>query len=132
MWRQYYERWHSMTIDQIGLDMIGLVPELANFVPPAQIFDKHVYSPWLGTTLHEHLRLAGIDTVVVTGGETDVCVLATALGAIDWGFRTILVTDALCSSSDETHDALMHFYEGRLCQQLETITTGEAVDQWRT
>jgi nicotinamidase-related amidase len=38
------------------------------------------------------------DTVITTGGETDVCVLATMLVDIDWGFRVILVTDA-CSSA---------------------------------
>ena len=32
MWRHYYERWASMTIDQIGPAMVGLVPELATFV----------------------------------------------------------------------------------------------------
>ena len=37
MWRHYYERWGSMTIDQLGPEMIGLVPELAKFVPPARI-----------------------------------------------------------------------------------------------
>ena len=36
MWRHYYERWDSMTIDQLGPEMIGLVPELAKFVPPAR------------------------------------------------------------------------------------------------
>src|ERR1700753_3730914 len=28
MWRHYYTRWASMTIDQIGPDMVDLVPEL--------------------------------------------------------------------------------------------------------
>jgi len=92
--------------------MIDLVPELTKFALPARIFDKHVYSPWIGTALHELFRNASVDTVVVSGGETDVCVLATVMGAIDWGFRTILATDALCSSSDEAHDALMEFYQG--------------------
>ena len=32
------------------------------------------------------LRSASVNTVVVTGGETDVCALTTVLGAIDWGF----------------------------------------------
>ena len=45
MWRHYYERWGSMTIDQLGPEMIGLVPELAKFAPPARLLDKHVYSP---------------------------------------------------------------------------------------
>jgi hypothetical protein len=40
MWRHYYERWASMTIDRIGPDMGELVPALAAFVPPARVFDK--------------------------------------------------------------------------------------------
>src|ERR1051325_8389117 len=33
MWRQYYERWGSMTIDRLGPEMNGLVPDLARYVP---------------------------------------------------------------------------------------------------
>ena len=72
----------------------------------------------------------GIDTVIITGGETDVCVLATMLGAIDWGFRIILVTDALCSSADETHDAMMNVYMNRFGEQVETVTTQTLLDSW--
>ena len=118
-----------MTIDQLGPEMIGLVPELAKFVPPARLLDKHVYSPWTGSDLHQQLR-AGIDTVIITGGETDVCVPATMLGAIDWGFRVILVTDALCSSADETHDAMMNVYMNRYGEQVETVTTQTLLDSW--
>ena len=131
MWRHYYERWGSMTIDQLGPEMIELVPDLANFVPPARIFDKHVYSPWTGTVLHQQLRSAGVDTVIITGGETDVCVLATMLGAIDWGFRVILITDALCSSADETHDAMMNVYMNRFGEQVETVTTKTLLESWQ-
>lgn len=130
MWRHYYERWASMTIDRLGPHMIELVPALMKFVPPAKMFDKHVYSPWTGSALHTHLRDAGIDTVVTTGGETDVCVLATMLGAIDWGFRVILVTDALCSSADETHDAMMNIYLNRFGEQVETVTTETLLESW--
>jgi hypothetical protein len=28
----------------MGPDMIGLVPDLVKFVPPAKMFDKHVFS----------------------------------------------------------------------------------------
>ena len=130
MWRHYYERWEAMTIDRLGAEMIGLVPDLAQFVPPARTFDKHVYSPWTGTDLHERLRGAGVDTVIITGGETDVCVLATVLGAIDWGFRVILVTDALCGSADETHDSMMNIYMNRFGQQIECVTTETLLNSW--
>jgi nicotinamidase-related amidase len=130
MWRHYYERWSSMTIQELGPEMVDLVPELAAFVPPAKIVDKFVYSPWTGTTLHAELRAAGVDTIVISGGETDVCVLATMLGAIDWGFRVILVTDALCSSADETHDAMMNVYMNRFSEQVENVTTQALLDSW--
>jgi nicotinamidase-related amidase len=130
MWRHYYERWGSMTIEEIGPEMVGLVPDLEQFVPPARTFDKHVYSPWTGTDLHLQLTDAGIDTVIITGGETDVCVLATMLGAIDWGFRVILVTDALCSSADETHDAMMNVYMNRFGEQVECVTAETLLNSW--
>ena len=119
-----------MTIDQLGSDMIGLVPDLAKYVPLARLLDKHVYSPWTGSDLHQQLRSAGIDTIIITGGETDICVMATMLGAIDWGFRTILVTDALCSSADETHDAMMDVYMNRFGEQVETVTTQTLLASW--
>ncbi len=50
MWRYYYERWGSMTLAELGPDILGRVPDLAPFIPPARIFNKHVYSPWTGRT----------------------------------------------------------------------------------
>ncbi|WP_369539501.1 cysteine hydrolase family protein [Bradyrhizobium japonicum] len=130
MWRRYYERWSSMTIDNLGPEMVDLVPELARFVPPARTFDKFVYSPWIGSALHAQLGEADVKTVIVTGGETDVCVLATVLGAVDWGFRVILVADALCSSADETHDSMMNIYMNRFGQQVECVATETLLNNW--
>jgi nicotinamidase-related amidase len=131
VWKRYYERWAEMTVEQIGIEMIELVPELAAFAPPATIIDKRVYSPWQGSELHAWLRRKSVDTLVITGGETDVCVLATVLGAIDFGYRVILATDALCSSSDETHDALLMLYETRFSQQVEAVSTEMILANWR-
>lgn len=93
-------------------------------------FDKYVYSPWTGSDLHSQLPSAGVDTVVVTGDETDVCVLATVLGAVDWGFRVVLVTDAICGSADETHDSMMTIYMNPFEQQVECVTTGTLLASW--
>lgn len=131
MWRRYYERWASMTIERLGPGMTDIVPELSRLVPPARVHDKYVYSPWTGSDLHIQLRDAGIDTLIITGGETDVCVLSTVLGAIDWGFRVILVRDALCSSTDQTHDSMMNIYTNRFGAQVETVSTDILLDSWR-
>mgnify|MGYP000866033463 CR=1 FL=1 len=124
-WRRYYTRWASMTLEMIGEDMIQLIPELAAFVPPAEVVDKPVYSPWLGSDLHRRLRERRCDTLLVSGGETDMCVLATVLGAADLGYRTILVRDAVCSASDEAHDAMLNLFGNRYNQHVEIATVSE-------
>ena len=131
-WRRYYRQYEEMTLQQIEPRLLELVPELGLFVPPAKIVSKKTYSPWIaGTGLLETLLSANTDTVVVSGGETDVCVLATVLGAVDVGLRVIIATDALCSSTDETHDAIIEFYRERLSAQIETAETDEILDAWK-
>jgi len=126
-WRRYYQRWPSMTIERLGPEKVELVPELERFVPPARMFDKRVYSPWLDGHLQHELEERGVDTLVVTGGETDVCVLTTVLGAIDRGYRIVMAMDGLCSSADSTHDALLHLYESRFGQQVEMARIDEII-----
>lgn len=130
-WRAYWQRWASMTIEAIGPAMVDLAAPLQRFVPPALTFDKPGYSPWLDGRLHAALKSAEVDTLIVTGAETDVCVLATVIGGVDLGYRMIVVTDALCSSADETHDKLIDLYNGRFDQQVETTSSRELLDAWR-
>ena len=125
-WRRYYRKWERMTRGQLKSDLIDLVPELAHYVPPAWVEDKSVMSVWHGD-LHEQLRTRGINSVIVSGAETEVCVLATVMGAIDLGYRVIIVSDAICSGADSTHDAMMKIYESRFGMQVETVTTEELV-----
>lgn len=124
-WRRYYQRWDSMTLDRIDLELIDLVPELQTYRPPATVIDKIVYSPWFGTSLATDLVARHVDTLVISGAETEVCVLATVLGAIDLGFRVIIATDAVCSSADPTHDAMLDIYHSRYGMQVETATVAE-------
>jgi nicotinamidase-related amidase len=129
-WRRYYLRWEEMTLKKLGAEMIELVPELQALVPPAKLLDKRTYSPWLETELHASLKHLNVDTLIVSGGETDVCVLATVLGAVDRGYRVVIATDALCRSSDETHDALLKLYEQRYSEQVEAVTTDIICANW--
>lgn len=130
VWKRYYRRWAAMTIEAVGPDMVRLVPELEVFVPPAEAVDKAVYSPWLGSDLRDRLQARSCDALVVTGGETDMCVLAAVLGAIDWGYRVILIRDAVCSASDEAHDAMLKLFSTRFGEQVETAETDEALAAW--
>ena len=130
-WRDYYEQWRDVTRERLDPRLLELVEPLSALVPPARVLDKMVYSAFAEPGLAPALRRNGITALVVTGGETDVCVLAAVLGAVDLGYRTVLVTDALCSSSDETHDALMTLYRSRYGYQIETVTTDVVLEGWR-
>jgi nicotinamidase-related amidase len=129
-WQSYYERWADMTLQRLPRALIELVPELACYAPPALVLDKNIYSPWLMPDLDAALKARAADTLVITGLETDVCVLATVLGAVDRGYRVVVVTDGICSSSDETHDAMLHLYSVRYTGHIQTATAHELLQAW--
>jgi nicotinamidase-related amidase len=131
MWKVYYRKWERITRDRIESRFLQLVPELETYAPPAVVIDRMSYSVFAGGDLHSHLQRKHIDTLIVSGGETDVCVLATVLTAIDFGYRLIVAEDALCSSSDETHDALLGLYEERFDIQIEVGRPEQIKDLWR-
>jgi nicotinamidase-related amidase len=130
-WRCYFRRWEKATRQNLRGDELDLVPAMARFAPPAIVVDKPVYSAFAQSGLYELLIAKGVGTVVVSGAETDVCVLATVFSAVDLGFRVVIVEDALCSSSDEGHDALMTMYRTRLHEQIDVVEAEELFDLWR-
>ena len=69
--------------------------------------------------------------MIVTDAETDVCVLSTILAAVDLGYRVIVVKDGLCSSADQTHDALLGLYAQRFDLQVELTQANELLEVWR-
>lgn len=130
-WRAYYERWRQTTREAMDPALLDLMPQLARWAPPAAVIDKPVYSAFAVAATHELLRERGVDTLIVTGAETDMCVLATVLAAVDLGYRVVLVTDCVCSSSDATHDALLTLYRRRFSFQIEAATCEEVLEAWR-
>jgi nicotinamidase-related amidase len=129
-WRRYYERWRETTRERIDPRLLDLMPQLARFTPPAAVIDKSRYSAFAEPHLQAHLMDRKADGLIVTGSETDVCVLATVLGAVDLGYRVIVVRDAICSSSDEGHDALLRVYHRRYTEQIETADAESVLRRW--
>lgn len=129
-WRDYFRRWSQFTQAEIDPGLLDIVEPLRALVPPATIFDKSVYSPFHDGRLAGWLREREVETLLVTGTETDVCVLAAVMDAIDHGFRVVLPQDGLCSGSDETHDALMRVYASRFSQQVELTTSQDIMRRW--
>jgi nicotinamidase-related amidase len=129
-WKTYYERWPDMTLEALPPDAVNLAEPLQRFVPPARVIDKAVYSPWSSPALGEALRGQAVETIIVSGAETDICVLAAILGAVDRGYRIILAKDAVCSSTDATHDAILALFGRRYHQQVDMLSVDEILARW--
>ena len=130
-WRRYYHRWREMAGDRLDPRLVELVPPLAALTPPAYVVDKRRYSPFVEPIFVNILDQLRTDTLVISGGETDVCVLAAVMDAVDAGYRVVLACDALCSVSDESHDAMLRHFGSRFGQQIEVTTCDEILDSWR-
>lgn len=130
-WQRYYAHWRHMTGDRINPRLIELVPPLAALAPPALVIDKAHYSPFEEAAFLRTIGRLKADALVISGGETDVCVLAAVMDAVDAGYRVVLAADALCSVSDESHDAMLRHFEARFSQQIEVASTEEILASWR-
>lgn len=67
--------------------------------------------------------------MILSGAETDVCVLSTALGAVDHGYRVVIAADAVCSYSDVGHDALLTLFRERFSQQISIAPVAEIIER---
>ncbi|WP_102960866.1 cysteine hydrolase family protein [Mangrovicella endophytica] len=130
-WRDYFERWRQFTTHAIHPELLELVEPLQRYVPPAIVIDKPGYTPFRNPALLQTLRDWDVQTLVVTGAETDVCVLAAVFSAMEAGFHVVIAQDAICGSADETHDALMTVYASRFSQQIVLSQTAEIIEHWR-
>jgi nicotinamidase-related amidase len=130
MWRLYFKKWSKVTRSVIDPELLDLLPALRTLSPPALVFDKPAYSAFSNPQLHAFLQEKQVYTLVVSGTETDVCVLATVLAAVDLGYRVIVAKDALCSSADQMHDALITLYAQRYDLQIELADCREIIEAW--
>ncbi len=60
---------------------------------------KHSPNSFLNTNLDELLKGLGVDTVILLGAMTHVCIDSTARAAFDLGYKAIVIADA-CATRD--------------------------------
>ncbi len=127
-WRPYYERWPRATIE--GGAKIDIVPALRALAAPDAIFDKSGYSGFGNPRFLERLRAMDADTLILSGAETDICVLSTALSAIDLGFFVVLAADAMTSLDLKAHRAMLDQLMPRLTPQIRMARVAEILGAW--
>lgn len=129
-WQIYYRHWKRVLSSNLDPGLLDLLPPLRRFVPPARVIDKYVHSAFEAPEFQLALDELDADTIIFTGVETDVCVLATALTAVDRGYRTILISDAIASSSPPGHRSALDDIYPRFDQQVELIDTNALLKAW--
>ncbi len=129
-WQRLYERWPSVVLDRMDSAMLDLIEPLARLAPPGEVVDKTTYSAFPSADFLAALSRRNARTLVLSGVETDVCVLATALDAVDRGLHVVVAADAVASSSLSGHRAALDVVQGRFDQQIEIATVGDVVAAW--
>jgi len=77
-----------------------IVPRLAP-QPGDAVIPKHTLSPFYQTDLKAVLDRLGVDTLVVTGTVTEICVLCAVVEGRPRGYNLIVPRDCVAALSDE-------------------------------
>lgn len=79
------------------------IDQRINKIPSDRIIKKHYASVFFGTDFLSQLNAKGVDTLIITGVSTSGCVRATAVDAVSYGFRPIVVYDAVADRALPAH-----------------------------
>ncbi len=71
--------------------------------PEEPVLVKLFASAFFDTPLDELLREAGCDMVIVTGASTSGCVRATAVDALQYGYRVLVPRDGVADRAADAH-----------------------------
>lgn len=93
--------------------------------PNDMYLPKRRFSAFYKTDLDQTLRVLDVDTVVLTGMTTTICVLATALDALSHDFKTIIIEDCCVANSKEAHRAIADTYRKTMLYPFLRIMRAE-------
>jgi nicotinamidase-related amidase len=85
-----------------GGDSVNVDPRL-DYRPTDSLLVKKYASCFFGTDLVSRLLSREVDTLIITGCTTSGCVRATAVDAVQSGFRPMVVRECVGDRSDSAH-----------------------------
>jgi ureidoacrylate peracid hydrolase len=93
---------------------------------------KHRWSAFYQTYLDLALRARKIDTLIISGGSTDVGVAATVFAGRDMDYNMIVVRDACATNHNQlAHDTLMDFIFPRMSRVRTTDQVLRMIEEAR-
>ena len=94
----------SLRTLQAGSDAVQIDTRLG-LQPSDTLITKQFASAFFGTALSSLLAAEGCDTVLVTGATTSGCVRATAVDAVQYGYRPIVPRECVGDRARAPHEA---------------------------
>jgi nicotinamidase/pyrazinamidase len=91
--------------------------------PEDSIIPKRRFSAFYKTDLDQTLRALEIDTIIVAGITTEVCVLTTALDGLSRDFYAVILEDCSASRNREYHQGCLNLYRDSSLKPLLRIMT---------
>ncbi|MFD3334787.1 cysteine hydrolase [Streptomyces sp. NPDC058700] len=86
---------------------------LRDFLDPSDaVVEKNKDSGFYETELHDLLQKDGVDTVLVTGLQTQICVQTTAADAFFRGYNIWVPSDCVVSGDPEARDRSLEWLSG--------------------
>lgn len=98
-------------------------------LPEEVVITKHYASVFFGTSLAAMLAAQRIDTVILIGCSTSGCVRASAVDAIQHGFRPIVVSDCVGDRHPDVHEANLFDINGKYG---DVVMSAEVIDYLAT
>lgn len=97
--------------------------------PTDSLLLKKYASCFFGTDLVPRLTSRGVDTLIITGCTTSGCVRATAVDAVQNGFRPMVVREAVGDRSQAAHEQSLFDLNAKYA---DVVSLQEADDYLRT
>ena len=104
---------------RFGTPAVEVDPRLDQQGGDAVLMKKYA-SSFCGTDLAARLNAQRIDTVIITGASTSGCVRATAVDAIQNGFRPIVVSDGVGDRWPPAHEQALYDIHAKYADVVDT------------
>ncbi len=112
------------------LDCAAVIEELT-VRPGDYVVDKYGYGAFFRTNLYDTLIAERVDTVIVCGTVTQICVEETAREAFHHGLKTVVLRDCVSSFDPALHAAMLKNFAMKFGRVLDSRELAAEMGQGR-
>ncbi len=120
----WFQKMEGLKTLKTGTEAVDVDPRL-DYRPGDGLIVKKYASAFFGTDLIARLNANNIDTVIIVGCTTCGCIRATAVDALQLGYRPIVVEDAVGDRSQASHEQSLFDLRQKYA---DVLTTSEVIE----